>query len=508
MVGSTSANNTVNLSSGGTFSVANGTNRRSLTIGGSTFGGNSVLMSTPGTLATPTFNLTGNSGQANIGVSSSSNSLTVNNGAYLSQSVGGGTNTWTLGTNAGANSNSILVSGTGSTINFGSNQATNVGGAGDSNSVTVSAAGLFSSRRWLIGANGGNSNSVTVTGTGSVITTSTTATASTNALFEIGTTVGSDGNYLSVAAGGAFNFYGSNNQRNFSIGRAGDNNYFEVTGSTSTMTINWAVGANNEVPLSVGGFVSGVSTVTEGGTGNHLDISSGGTMTSDTSLYVMGTDSAFNLGNGTSLSTATIGAATGGTSTYTSGVFLKNSSGRLNFDGGKLIAGANGNLVSGAGTIDLLGNATVSTTQTLSTISVVIEDSTSSGGSFTKEGTGTLDLTQINTYTGDTIVAANGGILKMENAYLANGAAVRLFTGGQLDLNTSGATDTIAALYFDGVLQAGGTWGGTGSGATNINTTFFAPNSGKLFVGVIPEPTAALLGGLGMLTLLRRRRLA
>jgi len=156
--------------------------------------------------------------------------------------------------------------------------------------------------------------------------------------------------------------------------------------------------------------------------------------------------------------------------------------------------------VSGSGKIDLKGNATVSTTFS-STISVVIEDSTSSGGSFTKEGSGTLDLTQVNTYTGDTIVKA--GTLQMENAYLANAAAVRLFTGGKLNLNT-GVTDTISALYIDGVLQAAGTWGSTLSGATNKSDTYFA-GSGMLLVPV-PEPTTALLGTVGLLALLRRRR--
>jgi len=81
-----------------------------------------------------------------------------------------------------------------------------------------------------------------------------------------------------------------------------------------------------------------------------------------------------------------------------------------------------------------------------------------------------------------------------------------LFTGGKLNLNTSGATDTISALYFDGVLQAAGTWGGTGSGADNINTTFFAANSGKLLVVAVPEPAAALMSAVGLLALLRRRR--
>ncbi|MBU6326525.1 MAG: autotransporter-associated beta strand repeat-containing protein [Verrucomicrobia bacterium] len=500
IVGATTANNTVNLSSGGTMATT-GTIRRSLFIGSSNFnagltstGSNIVNISTPGSSGTPTFNVSGNGGRATIGYASSSNELNISNGAYVSQLNGSGTNTWEMGVLANANSNKITVSGTNSSIVFGSNQAINVGVAGDSNSVTISAGGLINTRRFLIGANGGDSNSVTITGTNSQATTNG---ANTNSLFEIGSTTGSNANFMSIAAGGRYEFGGSGQARNFAIGKAGDNNYLEVTGTNSQLNVTWS---GSSLPVALGGNVTGPTTVTDGGTGNRLDVNNGGSANfgATSSLYALGTNSSVNLGNGTGVGTLTVGAATG----YVAGVFLKNSTGRVNFNSGRLTAGAAGNLVSGLGKVDLKGDATVSTTFS-STISVVIEDSTSSGGDFIKEGSGTLDLTQMNTYTGDTIVKA--GTLQMENAYLANDAAVRLFTGGKLNLNT-GATDTIGALYFDGVLQAPGTWGGTGSGADNINTTYFAANSGKLLVVAVPEPGAALLSAVGLLALLRRRR--
>lgn len=492
VVGQTTANNTVTLNGGGTMGTI-GTNRRTLTIGGSTFGGNSVTISTPGTSGAPSFNASGSGTQPSIGVSSSNNSLLVNNGAYVAQTNGGGTNTWTMGTNTGANNNSLTVTGAGSSIVFGSNQATNVGGAGNSNSVTVSAGGLFSTRRWLIGANGGDSNSVTVTGAGSVITTSATATGSTNALFEIGSVAGSDGNFLSVANGGAFNFYGSGQSRNFSIGKAGNNNYAAVTGAGASLLVGWAAGTS--IPVGLGGAVTGASSVTDGGSGNYLDINNGGSATLNTGLYVLGTSSAVNLGNGTGIGTLTVGAAT---APYVPGVFLKNATDALNINEGRLIAGADGALVSGAGAIVLNGDAYLSTAQAGSTISNDI----SGVGGLTKEGSGTLTLSGATiTYTGDT--AIDQGTLSIGSAYLADASDVYMMPGAFFDLTFAGS-DTIDEFFINNVSQAAGTWGAIGSGATF--ETALITGSGMLNVTAVPEPASFGLLALGALGLLGRRR--
>ncbi len=59
--------------------------------------------------------------------------------------------------------------------------------------------------------------------------------------------------------------------------------------------------------------------------------------------------------------------------------------------------------------------------------------------------------------------------------------------------NLGNFTHSVPALYLGGVLQSSGTWGGTGSGATNINTTYFAPASGILYVNT-PLPGTTWLG--------------
>ena len=108
----------------------------------------------------------------------------------------------------------------------------------------------------------------------------------------------------------------------------------------------------------------------------------------------------------------------------------------------------------------------------------------SGSGALTQNGSGTLTLTNDNTYTGDTTV--NKGTLRIDKAYLANESAIVMGATGKLDLNfdeSGGAvTDVVASLTIDGVPQPAGVYGATGSGATTINDTNFA-GIGTLTVG-------------------------
>ena len=88
--------------------------------------------------------------------------------------------------------------------------------------------------------------------------------------------------------------------------------------------------------------------------------------------------------------------------------------------------------------------------------------------SIVKEGTGILTLDGMdpnNSYSGDTSVLA--GTLSITEDYLADTADVYMLTGAVLNLDFgSTIIDTIDSLFFNGVSQATGTWGGVGSGAT------------------------------------------
>jgi autotransporter-associated beta strand protein len=174
-------------------------------------------------------------------------------------------------------------------------------------------------------------------------------------------------------------------------------------------------------------------------------------------------------------------------------------------------------------------------------------------GTLTKTGTATVTLTGANTYTGATLVSA--GTL-LVNGSLGNTAVTvdPLATIGGIgaiggDLSIAGnslfeVVDINDPLAVSGTINFGSGFGianllgidwdsldlnipytlistiqtfGTGdianfglANAVNVGTTgrqaYFA--SGSLNVFVIPEPSAALLGGLGLIALVRRRRVA
>ncbi len=218
------------------------------------------------------------------------------------------------------------------------------------------------------------------------------------------------------------------------------------------------------------------------------------------------------LGGATSIIAPTLVINAGGVVTNTSGFF--NSLGPVTLNGGTLTT--TGGAVVGYQSYSLAGDVTVGGS-VASTISVTgggnafngihlgtntvfnVSDATSSAasdldvsaplinrnqsltgvGGLTKSGPGTMTMTGVNAYTGDTIVTA--GTLSISNANLADTADVRLTTGAKLDLTFSAGTpDTIDELYIDGVQQAIGTWGAIGSGAAH--TTALITGTGMLNV--------------------------
>jgi autotransporter-associated beta strand protein len=94
---------------------------------------------------------------------------------------------------------------------------------------------------------------------------------------------------------------------------------------------------------------------------------------------------------------------------------------------------------------------------------LTIGGAVSGSGGLTKSGSGTLVLSALNSYAGDTNV--QDGTLRLGRASLADSSNLYLKAGTTLDLNFTGSADTVRALYFNGVAQSIGVWGAVGSGA-------------------------------------------
>jgi len=194
------------------------------------------------------------------------------------------------------------------------------------------------------------------------------------------------------------------------------------------------------------------------------------------------------------------------------------SSGTFNFNGGILKAGTTGLITSTAGVfmVDMdnvnvkIGGAKIDSNGSDITVAASLAHDVSLGatadGGLTKIGAGVLTLTGTNTYTGNTTI--QGGTLSVGSIYLNDSSTVSIASTAVFNLAFSGS-DTIGGLVLNGIAQADGTWGATGSGAANINDTFFTGGGMLNVVSAIPEPgtwalsagAAALAGAVG-----RRRR--
>lgn len=282
---------------------------------------------------------------------------------------------------------------------------------------------------------------------------------------QTGGTLGSPGNQVYVGAetsSGILNIDGGG----VVVGQNGQNRYFIVGQGNS------ASGTSGVATLS-----SGSITISNSGNGGFL---LGDNQTNPTTAT-------FNMNGGVVTAPYIVGGAGSGvTSTF-------------NFNGGTIVATA-GTIPAGVTFMDRidhafvqLGGATFDTNGRSITVAQILAHDAALGnirdGGLTKTGIGTLTLSGSNSYTGDTVI--NGGTLSIELAYLFDQSNVQL-NGGSSSLNLGfSGTDTIAALYFDGIAADIGTWGSIDSDAEFKSA--YLTGTGMLNVTAVPEPSSAML---------------
>lgn len=273
--------------------------------------------------------------------------------------------------------------------------------------------------------------------------------------------------------------------------------------STGTYT------ANGQSATTVGGFF----VIGDGATSTGTTIvNDAATITAGQQVWIGVNDAAaatLTVNGGTVLAHA---STSGGNADPTgAGLRFRTVNGVVNLNGGKLIT-PGFNKSSGNGTINLNGG-TIEVSDSIpeffagfSSGNVVIQGGgakldtagnavttavpLTGAGSFTKLGAGQASLNGNNTYTGNTIIQQ--GTLSFSFASINDASSVYIANDGFLNLNTSGQTDVITSLYFDGIAQAVGIWGASGSGA-QFESPFITGN-GFLSVTAVPEP-----GTIGLL---------
>lgn len=328
-----------------------------------------------------------------------------------------------------------------------------------------------------------------------------------------------------------------------------------VNGNNSAGTVNWNFTGTGNSDI---GFQNANAV---GGSGSTLSLATNATGSAFFATNGNTTDVAINLGSG---SVFTWNGSTGNTTTLSgeisgAGSITKVSGETLRLTGVNTYTGATtistgffeisgaGQLGSGnyAGNIANAATFTVNTTAN-QTLSGVISGS----GVLNKSNDGTLTLLGNSTYTGATLVSAGSllvtGSLGNTAVTVQNGATF----GGSGSIGSSlglGAesffemVDLIVPLGVTGTITFGSGFGianllGINWDSVTLDTytlisttqTFSTSDianfgfdnrvavgslgreayftNGSLAVTIIPEPSAALLGGLGMLLLLRRRR--
>ncbi|MFK4874000.1 autotransporter domain-containing protein [Novosphingobium sp. ZW T3_23] len=217
---------------------------------------------------------------------------------------------------------------------------------------------------------------------------------------------------------------------------------FDISGTTAGVTIQALSGAGNVAlggkaltadqasSTSFAGVIAGTGSLTKAGMGT---------------LTLTG---ASTYGGSTVVDAGTLALSGGGSIAVSTGVTVDGSA---TFDVSGTTAGVTIRALSGAGNVSLGGK-----TLTIDQASATSFAGTVSGiGGLTKQGTGTLTLSGVNTYGGDTVVAA-GALALSGGASLSGSTGVTVDGGATFDISGTAMDATIRALNGAGNVALGG----------------------------------------------------
>jgi autotransporter-associated beta strand protein/T5SS/PEP-CTERM-associated repeat protein len=377
-----------------------------------------------GTWANSGYLVVGNSGTGALSMSGGS---VTNIDGYLgfnARSVG----TATVSSGTWANYREIQIgnSGTG-TLNVTGGSVTNTDGylgknAGSFGTVTVSSGTWANSRNLIVGSSG--TGTLTMTGGLVIVSGSLSKNAAST---------------INLNAGGTLQ-----------IGTGSTSGV--LLGGTGSVVNNGAIVFNRSDASTYSGVISGNGAVTKQGAGT-LTLSGNNSYTGGTTIG----DGVLALGSANTVGT----------------------SGTITFGGGTL-------QYSASNTTDYSSRFSTSASQAYEIDTngqnvTLASPLTSSGGTLTKSGTGTLTLSGNNSYTGGTTI--NGGVLQIGDGGTTGFIAGSVFNNASLIFNRSDATTYLAsAISGTGTIQNAGTGTTTLTGQTSYTVPLVA-TAGRLIVG-------------------------
>ena len=469
------------LTGTGNLTISNSTNL-TLTNGGNTFNGTTTIQS--GTLSMgnggadgfigSTSSITNNGSLIyNLTSSGTLGMVISGNGSLVKQSTG----TLTL---SGANTYTGVTTISAGTLALGASNA-----IADTSSVSVAAGSTL--------ALGGNSNTIgRLTGAGAVSLGAGTLTS----------TYSGGGGFRTfsgvISGSGGFTLAGASDFNDF-LTISGSNTY---TGATTLTGATLILGADNSISSSSALVISGgrLSASNRNQTFHSLVMDSGAILR-DGGTLTFSNGASFNGGSVTIRNNGGVISSSGAT-TLGNVTFTYNAS-TSGLDA--LVLGGNVVVTSGASALFEMGPAGGQGHMKLgdtnrvfdvgenatATVNWVIHSTTLASGALTKNGSGTLVMNAVNTYTGGTTV--NAGTLVLGNASntLANAGAVTV-NGGTLSLGVN--SDTIGALTLTGGSITGTTGVLTASSLTLQNGTVSAILAGSASINKTTSGTLTLAG--------------